>query len=83
MTDVDIDTFTQEFRLVGATDTMDWMVGAYFFDESIDQRTGIVYGPGFRPYADILSQGVPGNSLLNVFEAFGSGPLFAPGQGLI
>ena len=86
LTDVDIDTITQEFRLAGTTDTMNWMVGAYFFDESIDQRTGIVYGPGFRPYADILSQGVPGNSLLNVFEGLGGltpGTLFAPGQGLI
>ncbi len=86
LTDVDIDTLTQEFRLAGATDTMDWMVGAYFFDESIDQRTGIVYGPGFRPYADILSGGVPGNSIMNLFEGLGAmapGTLFAPGQGLI
>ncbi len=86
LTDVDIDTFTQEFRLAGSTERLDWMVGAYFFDEKIDQRTGIVYGPGFRPYADILSQGVPGNSILNVFELLGGmtpGTLFAPGQGLI
>ena len=86
LTDVDIDTLTQEFRLAGSTESMNWMVGAYFFDEKIDQRTGIVYGPGFRPYADILAQGVPGNSVLNVFELLGGmtpGTLFAPGQGLI
>ena len=63
-TDLDIDTFTQELRLAGATDTFEWMVGAYYFDEDIDQDTGISFGTGFRPYADLLTGGVPGNSLL-------------------
>jgi len=64
LTDVDIDTFTQEFRLAGATDTMNWMVGAFFFDEDVSQDTGLVYGSGFRPYADALSTGLTGGNPL-------------------
>ncbi len=82
LTDVDIDTFTQELRLSGSTDTTGWMVGAFFFDEDVTQETGLVYGTGFRPYADLLSSGV-----LNIFDAFffaapGSPTSFEAGQGL-
>jgi len=63
-TDVDIDTITQEFRLAGATDTASWMVGAYIFDEDVTQETGLIYGPAFRAYADILTGGAPGASPL-------------------
>ncbi|MCH8158907.1 MAG: TonB-dependent receptor [Proteobacteria bacterium] len=85
-TETEIDTFTQEFRLSGSTETMNWMVGAYFFDEQVDQTTGVLYGDAFRPYADILTGGVPGNSPLNSIEAlFGHPPgtFQASGTGLI
>jgi outer membrane receptor protein involved in Fe transport len=64
LTDTEIDTLTQELRLSGSTDSMNWMVGAYYFDEDVTQDTGLIYGPGFRPYADILTGGIPGNSPL-------------------
>ena len=74
-TETEIDTFTQEFRLSGSTETMNWMVGAYFFDEEVDQTTGVLYGDAFRAYADILTGGVPGNSILNTIEfLFGHPP---------
>ncbi len=83
--DTGIDTLTQEFRLTGSTDGMDWMLGAYMFDEKIEQLTGLLYGAGFRPYGDILSGGVPGNSPLNALEAavgLPSGTFHGQGQGL-
>ena len=85
-TETEIDTLTQEFRLSGATDNMSWMGGVYFFDEEVDQTTGILYGDAFRPYADILTGGVPGNSVLNTLEAlYGHAPgtFQGAGQGLI
>ncbi|MGB5255974.1 MAG: TonB-dependent receptor [Woeseiaceae bacterium] len=91
LTDVDIDTITQEFRLAGATDATSWMVGAYIFDEDITQRTGLIYGPAFRAYADILAGGTPGASPLWDIEAgltalgfpvaTPPGTFFASGQG--
>jgi len=85
-TETEIDTFTQELRLSGSTETMNWMVGAYFFNEEVDNRAGVLYGNAFRAYADILTGGVPGNSPLNSIEfLFGHAPgtFQAPGQGLI
>jgi outer membrane receptor protein involved in Fe transport len=55
--DTEIDTFTQELRLSQSTDSVDWMVGAYYFDEDIKHNNTIRYDTGFRPYADILSGG--------------------------
>jgi outer membrane receptor protein involved in Fe transport len=86
LTDTEIKTLTQEFRLSGSMDRASWMVGAYFFDEEVDQRTGVLYGQAFRAYADILTGGVPGNSPLNSIEAlYGHPPgtFQAAGQGLI
>ncbi|MCH8250330.1 MAG: TonB-dependent receptor [Proteobacteria bacterium] len=85
-TETEIDTFTQEFRLSGSTESASWMVGAYLFDEDVEQFTGILYGTGFRPYADILTMGVPGNSVLNLIEGglgIPQGTFFGAGQGLI
>ncbi len=90
LTDTDIDTFTQELRLTGTGDVADWMLGAYYFDEDIEQETGIIYGDAFRTYADALSTllggGLPGTgpSPLDELEfALGlpGGTFFAAGQG--
>ena len=86
LTDVEIDTLTQEFRLSGTTDRTGWMIGGYYFDEEIEQRTGLIYGDQFRPYADLLTGGLPGASPLWDIEAlFGHPPgtFQAAGQGLI
>ncbi|HFB55164.1 MAG TPA: TonB-dependent receptor, partial [Hellea balneolensis] len=65
-TDIDVETFTQEFRLQGTQGRLDWMVGAYYFDENISRESSIVYGsqagawfaslvPGFlRPLVSTL-----------------------------
>ncbi len=91
LTDTEIDTLTQEFRLSGSTETMTWMVGAYYFDEEINQNTGLLYGPGFRAYADALATvaagGTPGidPSPLGDLEAalaLPAGTFYGAGQGL-
>jgi len=91
LTDTEIDTLTQEFRLSGSTDRMNWMVGAFIFDEEVEQNTAILYGPGFRPYADFLtvalSGGTPGvdPSPLGPLEAavgLPAGTFFGAGQGV-
>ena len=59
----EIDTFTQELRLVSTgDDTVSWMVGAFYFDEQIDHTNDLNYGPGFRPFIDALTTagGAPG-----------------------
>lgn len=91
-TETEIDTITQEFRLAGSTDSMSWMVGAYIFDEDVDQRTSVLYGNDFRPYADFLTTALSGGnpfadpSPLDGIEAglmLPPGTFFAPGTGLV
>lgn len=52
--DIEIDTFTSEFRLTSNGDgAVDWLVGGFYFDESVDQDTSLLFGPAFRPFVDI------------------------------
>ena len=80
----EIDTFTQEFRLTSNnTEGMfDWMVGGFYFDETVESDIQLLYGADFRAYADILS----GGGLATVEGIIGGAPaignLFAQeGQG--
>jgi len=90
--DTNIETFTQEFRLSQSTDSVDWMLGAYYFDETVSYDNEIKYDSAFRPYTDILSRtGNPPVSGVTVLEqtmiALGllppSASFFATGQGTI
>ena len=56
--ETDIETFTQELRLTSNTDgIIDWMIGGFYFDESVDIVNNITYGTDIRPYVDALSGG--------------------------
>jgi iron complex outermembrane receptor protein len=56
LTDTTLDTFTQEFRLSGSTDSMDWLVGAFWFDEDVEQNSGVLFDSGARPYVDAMTK---------------------------
>jgi outer membrane receptor protein involved in Fe transport len=55
--DTEIETFTQEFRLSQSMDKVDWMLGAYYFDESISHDNDIEYDSDMRPYTDVNTGG--------------------------
>lgn len=89
--DADIDTFTQELRIASDFDgPLNFLVGGYYFDEQVDTSDQIVYGNGFRPYANLLLQGATGGTqTVDTLEATLSalngtdytGQFFAAGQG--
>ncbi len=84
--EADIDTLTQELRLASDFDGMlNFLVGGYYFNEKLSVQDSIVYGPDFRPYANLLVQGQSGGALsIPTLEAlFGATPgsYFAAGQG--
>ena len=56
-TATDIQTFTQELRISGGTDSIDWVAGLFYFDEDIDYRNGLDFGAAFSSYVDILTGG--------------------------
>jgi outer membrane receptor protein involved in Fe transport len=71
--DINIDTFTQEIRFISNGDgAVDWLVGAFYFDESVEQETDVLFGPAFRAFNDIglAAAGFPVN-LSGVEAIFG------------
>lgn len=92
--DVGFKTFTQEFRVTGTIlDRVTALLGAYYFNEKIDQSNELFLGTQFRPYADLLIRGQSNNAFnvaavetllgaLSGNPALYSGRFFGNGQGL-
>jgi len=54
LNDINTDTFTHEVRLTSNGDgAFDWLIGGFYFDESIEQETNVFFGPAFRTFNDI------------------------------
>ena len=51
--ETDISTFTQEIRLTGTAGNADWLIGGFYFDESIDFENSIEFGSQWRNYINI------------------------------
>lgn len=46
-------TFSQEFRLTGSTDRVDWMFGLFYSDEDLKRNESYRIGPAYEPYLSI------------------------------
>jgi outer membrane receptor protein involved in Fe transport len=62
------ESFSQEFRLTGATDHFDWMVGAFYTDEDLTRNESYRIGAAYEPYLSTLvfqrvAQGLAGLGL--------------------
>jgi outer membrane receptor protein involved in Fe transport len=66
---------THELRLQGSAfnDRVDWLIGAYYSDEKIDEIQAMTLGPDYQAYASTQLF----NSLGRGFAPFGPNPLFA------
>lgn len=87
--DGDIETFTQEVRFTSNNpdSNFDWMVGGFYFDESVAFRSDFQYGEDYRGYADFLSggafalvEGLLGFPVGATFGQDGQGPIARAGQ---
>ncbi len=57
-------TFTQEFRVSGSfLDKFNFLLGAFYLNEKVDQQNLLVFGQDFRPYADLQIRGATNNAL--------------------
>lgn len=43
-------TFSQELRLAGHTEKLDWLVGAFLADEKLDNKANFLYGNNYEQY---------------------------------
>ena len=82
--DTGIDTFTQELRLSQTGDQLDWMLGAFYFDETVAYDNVVTYDAAMNPYTNILSGGAV-DQLQQALVAQGQLPpglgFFQTGQG--
>lgn len=79
-------TLTQELRLSSNFDgPLNFLIGGYYFDETVNNADQIIYGSGFRSYVDLLIRGLTSNTqTANSIEAtFGAPPntFWQAGQG--
>ncbi len=47
------DTFSQEFRLTGSTEKLDWLFGAFYADENLKRNEAYRVGNAYEPYLSI------------------------------
>jgi iron complex outermembrane recepter protein len=47
-------TFSQEFRLAGSTDKVDWLFGFFYANEDLDRTESYSVGAGYEPYLSTL-----------------------------
>ena len=50
----ELENLTQEFRLAGATDRLDWLVGVFATQENIARADSYWYGKDYTPYMSLL-----------------------------
>ncbi len=84
------ETLSQEFRLTGATDKVDWMIGAFYADEDLNRNDSYSIGTDYEPFLSIalLARINPALAALPNAATFLSsttgrpfGTVFAPGLG--
>ena len=76
-----LDTFTQELRIASnGGNQIEWMLGGYYFDETIEQDSGFNYGADTRPYLEALASG--GLASTEAILGIAPGTFFAEGQGV-
>lgn len=47
------ETFSQEIRLTGTSDKLDWLVGGFYADEDLKRNEGYRVGSAYEPYLSI------------------------------
>ena len=80
----DINTFTAEARLASTFDgPLNFLVGAFYFNEKIDYDASLLLGKDFRNYANLLSGGgyLRAEAALAPLLGFPIGTFGAQGQG--
>lgn len=81
--DRNYETFTQEIRLASVGDNrFDWMIGGFYFDESVAFQRNVVFGTEMRVFADLLAMAA-GTSLLEAEGASQVAAALTTGPGAV
>ncbi|MDC7682357.1 TonB-dependent receptor [Asticcacaulis sp. BYS171W] len=81
------DTFSQELRLAGGNDKLNWLVGAFFTDEDLTRTDSYVYGTQYETYLSILLAQALGQStslpMVSLLTGRAVGTSYTPGEGAL
>ena len=77
----DFKQFSQELRLAGHADKMDWLVGAFYAKEDLTQNVALRYGTAFETYASLLFSGGVDPTRVGTLLGRAPGTSFVAGQG--
>lgn len=55
-----LDQFSQEFRLAGSTDRLDWLVGGIYSQEDLTRNDSFLFGAAWTPYLSTLGASLAG-----------------------
>lgn len=74
--------FSQELRLAGASEKLNWLVGAFYANEKlISNNSQVRYGNQFETYASLLFSGGTNPNLVSTLQGRPTGTSYAPGAG--
>lgn len=80
-----IKAFSQEVRLAGSTETLNWLVGAFYSNEDLKAAAATTFGTAYEPYFGLLlSAGAnlpPNPALVSLLTGLPFGTNFVPGSG--
>jgi outer membrane receptor protein involved in Fe transport len=72
------DTFSEEIRLAGKTDRLDWLVGGFYADERLKSGQDFSFGGVYNPYISLLITGGATPFIISCLTGTYTGP---PGTG--
>lgn len=82
----EFDTFSQEIRLAGGNERLNWLIGAFYSDEDLKRKDSYVYGSQYETYlslvlsATLLGQANATPLFVSALTGRAPGTSFAAGQ---
>ncbi len=74
-------TFTQELRLAGSNQRLDWLVGAYYGDEDLTRTDSLLYGADYEAYLGLVLTGGANANRVSELTGLPAGSSYINGQG--
>ena len=77
----EIEAFSQELRLAGSTESLDWMIGGFYSDEKLRTSAFTALGPAYESYFGLLLSGGANPNTVSLLTGLPVGTNFPAGQG--
>jgi iron complex outermembrane recepter protein len=75
------ETISQELRLAGASERLDWMVGAYYGQEDLTRTDALYYGADYEAYLGLVLTGGANPNRVSELTGLPVGASYVNGQG--